>query len=431
MHRQIRSLGWRWAIPVLMASPALAQTPDAALQPPLVRWYEAAWARQPEAASAALRDQAAQARGAAAQAWTPEPLAMDASIKTDRFNAREGGREVEVGVAIPLWLPGERAASARLAAAERDANQSRTLAARLRTAGQVRDAWWQWQRVQAEAAAADDRLGSARALAADVARRMNAGDLSLADRHQADGAVAAALAAVAEAGAGVVAARQSLVALAGLSPDTPPMPDAAIEAEPLPAASTPTVADATHPALSELQRKADSARRAADLLGVQQRANPELTLATTRDRGSRNEASQQTVTLALRIPFGGGGRHEAKLAAAYAEALEAETLLAGESARVQSGIATARSRHSAALAQLQAADERLRLAQASRGFFQKSFALGETDLPTRLRIEQEAVDAERQALRARLELAASVSALRQAMGWLPGASSSAISDAAR
>jgi cobalt-zinc-cadmium efflux system outer membrane protein len=45
--------------------------------------------------------------------------------------------------------------------------------------------------------------------------------------------------------------------------------------------------------------------------------------------------------------------------------------------------------------------------------------MGETDLPTRLRVELEASDAERQAARARIELAAAVSALRQALGLLP------------
>jgi outer membrane protein, heavy metal efflux system len=45
--------------------------------------------------------------------------------------------------------------------------------------------------------------------------------------------------------------------------------------------------------------------------------------------------------------------------------------------------------------------------------------LGETDLPTRLRIEAEASDAERQAARAQVDLAAAISAWRQALGLLP------------
>ena len=63
--------------------------------------------------------------------------------------------------------------------------------------------------------------------------------------------------------------------------------------------------------------------------------------------------------------------------------------------------------------------KRQQLARESRGFFDKSFRLGESDLPTRLRIELEAVEAERQNARARIELAAAISALRQALGLLP------------
>ena len=69
--------------------------------------------------------------------------------------------------------------------------------------------------------------------------------------------------------------------------------------------------------------------------------------------------------------------------------------------------------------QLAAAERRAQLARESRGFFDKSFRLGETDLPTRLRIEAEAAEAERHAARNRIELAASISAWRQALGLLP------------
>ena len=69
--------------------------------------------------------------------------------------------------------------------------------------------------------------------------------------------------------------------------------------------------------------------------------------------------------------------------------------------------------------QLAAAEKRTQLARESRGFFDKSFRLGESDLPTRLRIELESVEAERQNARARIDLAAAISALRPALGLLP------------
>ena len=96
-----------------------------------------------------------------------------------------------------------------------------------------------------------------------------------------------------------------------------------------------------------------------------------------------------------------------------------EAQLAVEQERIAAEIDAARQREEAARAWLAAAEQRAQLANESRGFFEKSFRLGETDLPTRLRIEGEASEAEREAARARVELAASVSALRQALGLLP------------
>jgi cobalt-zinc-cadmium efflux system outer membrane protein len=79
----------------------------------------------------------------------------------------------------------------------------------------------------------------------------------------------------------------------------------------------------------------------------------------------------------------------------------------------------AQAKASAAQAQLKAAERRAKLALESRTFFDKSFQLGESDLPTRLRIEAEAVEARRQAALSRIEYSASISALRQAAGLLP------------
>ena len=141
-------------------------------QPTLREAFEAAWARQPEAQALAARRDAARAQAQAAQALTPEPVAMELSTKTDRLNRNLGTREYEVGVAIPLWLPGERGRSKALADAEGRAVESRTTAAQLRIAAAVREAWWSWQRARAELEAARGQLDNVRRIAADVGKRL-------------------------------------------------------------------------------------------------------------------------------------------------------------------------------------------------------------------------------------------------------------------
>jgi outer membrane protein, heavy metal efflux system len=402
-----------------------AQTATATMAPPVTasatnplslrQAFDAAWARQPEAMALQARRDAARARQSAARAWTPEPAALELSNKTDRLGSNQGVREFEVGVAVPLWLPGERSSSAALADAEGAATESRATGAQLRVAATVREAWWQWQRARIEVGSARDQLENARLIAADVARRTKAGDLARADQHQADGAVASAEASVALAEAGLAAARQQLRALAGVAPASSGAGDAL--AEPAPDAAAADLE--SHAALQELKARAAVAERTAALAATQSRANPELMLATTRDRGARGEASQQTITLGIRIPFGAGPRFDARSANALAEATEIQAQLALERERLTAEREAARVRVDASRTQLAAAERRAQLARESRGFFDKSFRLGETDLPTRLRIEAEAAEAARQAARTRIELAAAISAWRQALGFLP------------
>lgn len=401
-------------------APTLAQGPATPTAPPSLKdLFDAAWSRQPEARALQARRDAAQAHRRAATAWAPEPPTLEVSHRTDRVSRNDGARELELGVAVPLWLPGERRAVGALADTESATVESRIEAARLRLAATLREAWWTWQRARVDEALALDRRDGARRLAEDVARRTVAGDLARADQHQADGALAAAEAALAHAQAQASAALGRLQALSGgLSPATTPEATPATlapSAEPEP----PVDAPAAHPALVDLQARGALAERAAALAATRSRANPELMLATSRDRGTAGERYGQTVTLAVRIPFGASARQEGDRAAARADALEAQAAMALERDRLQAEREAALTQVAAARSQRDAAERRAALALETRGFFDKSFRLGETDLPTRLRIEAEAVEAERQAARSRIELAAAISAWRQALGLLP------------
>ena len=161
--------------------------------------FETAWQRQPEARALQARRDAAQAQAKAAGLLSPEAPSLEINQKSDRTIGNNGAREAEVGIAVPLWLPGQRAASAELAQAEISFVERRLLASQLRIAASVRDAWWSWQRARVDAELAREQFINAQRLATDVARRTQAGDLARSDQHQADGAVAAAEALAAQA----------------------------------------------------------------------------------------------------------------------------------------------------------------------------------------------------------------------------------------
>lgn len=375
---------------------------------------DAALARLPQTHAADARRDAATARLRASGSWTPEPMALELSAKSDRLQTNQGDREWVAGIAAPLWLPGQRDSTIAVADAARAAVDSQLDAVRWRTAATVREAWWAVQGAREAQRAAQSRVDTAQQLASDVQRRVQAGDLSRADQHQADGAVAAARAELALTQSAASRAAHNLRALTGLS--TAATLD--MHGEALPVVPADAVLD-THPALRELADKAEVARRTRDLAGIEKRGNPELTFATSRERGGSGEPYARALTLGLRIPFGSNDRHAARLSEASADQTEAEIALMVERDRLAADVAAARDQLAAAQLAADAATRRAVLARETRGFYAKSFRLGETDLPNRLRIDLEDMEAERQSARARVDLSAAISQLRQALGLLP------------
>ena len=380
----------------------------------LAQAYAAAWQRQPVAQALGERENALRARRSAADALTPEPPSIELGGRTDRFNQQRGASEQEIGLVLPLWLPGERSASQALAEAEMGALGGRMAALRLQLAGEVRDAWWGWQLAGNEQTLAAERVAAARRLQNDVARRVAAGDLSRADQHQAAGALAAAEAQQAEAEVALESARFRMQSLTGQLPSAAgPVPEPLVGE--LPGVE---LAD-EHPLLRELQAKGDVSRRSLELTRARSRNNPEIAVGTRRERALAGDSTEQTWALALRIPFSSGARNDARLAEANADLIESRLQFDRQGERLGNERAAAQAQLLAARQLLAAAELRAQLAAENRGFFDKSFRLGETDLPTRLRIELEAFEAERQASRARINLAQRISAQRQALGLLP------------
>jgi outer membrane protein, heavy metal efflux system len=397
-----------------VSSLSLAQTAPAAWA-----WasaFDAAWRLQPEAQSLQARSDALKARRASTNSWTAEPVALEVSAKNDRLLRNTGTKEYTLGVALPLWLPGERVGMSELADAETIGLQTRLLAAQLRTAATVRESMWAWERARLDLAASSDRLESAKRLANDVGKRVKAGDLSRADQHQADGNVAVAQIAMQESQNSLFAASQQLKAQSNLAS----LPGAAVPVEPLPQAPPDAAtSNASHPAVQDLNAQIAVAKRNASLIGIQGRANPELTISTSRDRGSSADKFNQTIEVGFRMPFGAPAKQQAKTATANAELVELESQLQLTLQRLSAEREIAQYRVQATLAQADTAKTRARLSKETREFFEKSFRMGESDLPTRLRVELDASESERQLARAQIDHAAAVSALRQALGLLP------------
>lgn len=376
--------------------------------------FALAWQRHPAAASAADRQRALAANVAVAEAWTPEPPAIEFGGRSDRLNRDRGAGEVEIGLVVPLWLPGERAGSRQLARAGQSVLDGRLAALRLQLAGELRQAWWQWQLARVDAQTLSVQVEAAARLRDDVARRVKAGDLAPADMNLADGALAALQADVAEADAQSSAAAGRLAAVLGDTPQTLSIQAEAAIADPLPVDWL-----ERHPRLQQLNAVAEQAARWQELARTQRRNTPELIVATRRERAASGDPIDQSWSLGLRLPLASSARQDATLADAGAERIEAEVSAIRERERLLLDVRHARAAEAAVQLRLQASEQRERLARENLVWYEKAFRLGESDLPTRLRVAGEAFAAARAVLRARLQLAASISATRQALGLLP------------
>ena len=405
------------------AQAAPSPTPAPAALPPAaghagtgITWQAALAAAWPRAVAAresdALRRRADADRAVAASAWAGPP-ALALSHRDDRLQASAGRRETEIALALPLWLPGQRAARAGVA----DAAGAHALAAepvaRLRLAGELREAAWQLAGLQAEAAQGDAQAQSLQQLADDVARRVRAGDLARADALAAQAEHWAASAQQAEVRQRLQAARMRWALLTGLTevPDLAPSPAADTTA----AAPHPEL----HPELQVAVLASSLARQRVALLRHSRRDAPELTVGLRQDQPGQGQASQGSLVLGLRLPFGTDDRNLPLQAAALSDLDLAEAQERWQRERLASDVLAARDALQSAMTQRDAEAARARLLRERASLIDKSFRAGESPLPELLRALAAAAQADSALARQTAALGLAGARLQQALGLLP------------
>lgn len=339
------------------------------------------------------------------------PPSLELGYRDDRFQSNLGARESEVGVAVPMWLPGQRAARQSAAQAETSVAALSEATARLRLAGTVREAVWDIAQLQAEADLTRSQAGSLRTLAADVDRRVAAGDLARADALAARGELYGADASHFQAQQRLQAASLQWKALTGLAaiPNTP---------EALADASGLMVPD-EHPVLRLATLQVELARKRLDLVNASKRSPPELIARVRQDVGNRGEAAVNTLGVAIRIPFGTSDRNEPLLAVAVTELEVAEAAEGQHKEQVAAAITTARAGTLAAERQLEAERSRAALLRERATLVEASFRAGESSLPELLRASTAAAQAEAGFARQQAALGLARARLEQALGLLP------------
>jgi cobalt-zinc-cadmium efflux system outer membrane protein len=398
--------------PVGSTSPEAAPGLDPAAAPrSLPDALALAWARSPAGQALPARTEQAQAAAALARTLSAGAPRIGLSTLDDRLNRRTGRRELEAELGVPLWLPGQRGAQQSVAQAQLQGLEDDTLARRLQLAGELREAWWTLALAREDLALQRSRLASARALQADVERRQRAGELARTDANVAAAESQGAEAALADALLLERLAADRLRALTG------------VPAPAVPFTGEGPVAEAERPALHPRLAAAAAAVRLAqarlELVERSTRETPEVALRLRRERADAGEPYATAVGLRLTVPLASAPRRLRDSAEVRAELLEAQ---AGE-VQLQAQLAleqdAARRERDTVDTKAALAARRAALTADTLALMNKSFSLGESDLPTLLRARAAAFDAQAELRRLEVARHAADSRLRQALGVLP------------
>ena len=404
-----------WGQPVAAPQAAASVLGTAAGAVTLRAALDAAWQRSVAAReSDGQRRRAAADRAATGHFWAAPP-SLDLSHRDDRLQNNGGRRETEIGVAVPLWLPGQRAA--RLGTAEAAAAQALAAeqVARLHLASELRELAWQWAALQAEAMQAEAQAQALQQLADDVERRVQAGDLARADALAARAEQLAATALQSDVQQRLQTARARWALLTGLT--AAPVLVAGVVAATL--ADEAAEKAALHPEIQLASLSTVLARKRVELMRHSRRDAPELTVGLRQDVAGRAEASQGSLVVALRLPLGTSDRNRPLETAALAELDMALTHEQRLRERLDSDAATARDTQRSARAQLDAKTARARLLRERATLIDKSFRAGETPLPEQLRALAAAAQADSAVARQTTTLGLARARLQQALGLLP------------
>ncbi len=397
-----------------LSSSALAQTAN---QPPTLRQaLDAAWEISSQSRSLDNRRSELAAKEKAAGSWiSGEPVAALAQ-RTDRLNKNDGFREVEAEIEFPLWNRGVRAATQADIAAQRLGFDGQFALSKLKLAGELRALAASAATAQVELDLNKRKLLEANALTQDLVRRVKAGENARVDALQTQVLVQQAQAAMAQAEGQLARVQSQWRSLTGLA-TVAPLEEKLVAMAANEAIAAPISAD--HPALRQSQAQLSGAQAKLALANADKRDPISVGVGIARERGSFAASNETTLRIALRIPLGGDNRNAPRQAAARAELDASQADLDALQRQLLAEVAAANAELLAARNAQIAASERVRLSTEVQTLITKSWRLGDSDLPARLRADNEQFEASLSLARAAIDVQRAIANLNQAHGVFP------------
>jgi outer membrane protein, heavy metal efflux system len=368
---------------------------------------DVAFARTAAGADAEAASKTAQAQATLAQRQIPGTFEVDGALRQDAIGSGKGYREVEAGVTTSLWRRGEREglrsqSSGLVALAARQSE-----VAKLDVAGQVRTAWWAYERATAEVGVLAEQVRLNQDLANNIERLVTAGEMARLDLLQTRAANAEIKSRLALAEGTQAQARATMEGLVDTLPSALPIEaPGALEAD-------------NHPSVLALRAEAETLDKQARFVRLQAGPAWRVGLDVRAERGLSGDNTLTSTGVRVARPFGaaptGGVEATALQARATAALARAEAQKrAIETARNEAVARLAGARNAQLSSQIRrdAASEALALTLKGR-------AEGELSFFEELRARGLLSDAQRADALARVEIGAATSQFNQAQGLMP------------
>ena len=351
-----------------------------------------------------------QARQTQAKSLLPGSVAIILRNQNDQLLSRNGETEWEAGVEFPLWLSGQRKAREAIANIASQNLSADAQYLRLQLAGMVRDALWDNQLMQGLADIAKAKHEAASQLQRDIEKRVTLGDMAQKDLLIAQTETLQAESERIYAEAEVQHAKFRYKNLTGLS---------MIPAEFTEVKSAKETVQEAHPALMDANIKIDLSAEQRNLVRIENRDNPTLTIGTRSLRGANDTQYNNSLGITVRIPLQSATRNAPHQAAAEMQYVENQAHLSQLKLLLAAAMHEAEHNLEVGEMQLNVLSKQNTIAQQSLSVTRKAFQLGELDLSDLMRVQAQAFNAERALKNQQIQQLWNTARYNQAVGELP------------
>lgn len=357
-------------IPLGAASQGASLARDPALTFPVL--LQQALRQSPEYVALAARNEEAHAHVAAARSWLAGRPSLEASYVDDQPRSNTGMTELEYGIQLPLWRPGERRDAKKLGEMMGQQAEAWRKFLELTLAGRLRD-------VLAMLAAAEhlleferDATRHAQQIVTTVERLFSAGEAASLDVAQARTLLLAQRRQELAAEAALANAEANYARLTGLAarPATnhhePPAERRAIPAD--------------HPWLRLLSVDVEVAKEQVKRARLEARGSPALAVGARRQRGGKSEDYNDSLRLGVSIPFGGSSHVAAHVSNAQRQKVDAEIVLQTAERDLAQRLDETRREQATVAQSLQLTEEQVALDRRQWEMAKSAFEVGEVTL---------------------------------------------------